>query len=435
MHSRDFYSEYWNPKRIITGYAFVYFSEGSFRSIMVFLPLYLLDPYMKFGLTAFDVAFIAAMAYIAWNFKFFLGLLVDLSPAIGTWRRRLWVLSGGLVRILGAIWLATTRDVWWGIFPAVTLMLSADALVDIGADSLLLDTAPPDFHGFGFGAGWAARAFGYTAASVITALVIYHFGWNVGFLLYAVYALPVLAVLPIKEPPVAKERKISKEAIALTFTDPAVFIAVAFAFFGAACYGFDPNRGLFSIIISEKLGIRKATSLQEYLSQLPKVASIAASFGIAVIISSVILGKYTDKIGHRKGYYISLIGFITAVVMLAIVPPELIGSIFTSDINSATLIGLELLAFILGFFEGFNFTMWEALLGDVTPPQFPAFMFQYFMTGTHLSALILVTFVPQLVTILGIQTALLLAAAYTMLGLIPAKFLRPLKTSKSDVIR
>jgi hypothetical protein len=79
--------------------------------------------------------------------------------------------------------------------------------------------------------------------------------------------------------------------------------------------------------------------------------------------------------------------------------------------------------------------MWEALLGDITPPQFPAFMFQYFMTGTHFSALILVTFIPQLVARVGIQLSLLIAAAYVMLGFLPAKLLEPLKTSKSDVIK
>jgi len=389
---------------------------------------------MLFGLYPGDVVFITAMAYIAWNFKFLLGLIVDLSPPIGMWRRRVWILSGGLIRILGPLWLITTRNVWFGIFPAVVLMLTADAFVDIGADALLLDTAPPDFHGLGFGAGWAARAGGYTVATVLTAFVIYWFGWNIGFLLYALYAVPVLAVLPIKEPPVTKERKLSKKAIALTFTDPAIFIAAAFAFFGAACYGFDPNRGLFSIIISEKLGVGKAASLQEYLSQLPKVAAITAAFGIAVIISSLFLGRYADKIGHRKGYYISLTSFTIAIIVLALIPPENIGGIFSEDTQRAILIGLGVLAFTVGFFEGFNFTMWEALLGDITPPQFPAFMFQYFMTGTHFSALILVTFVPQLVTGLGMQMALLVAVAYIMVGFLPAKFLKPLKTSKVDVI-
>ena len=423
------YYQYWNPRAMVTSYFAVYWREGAVRSIMIFFPLYL----YSMGISAFEVAFISVMVYITWNFKFLIGILLDISPAIGTWRRRPWILFGTLLSIFGAIWLANTSDLWWGIFPSVFLIMTGDAFVDIGADALLLDVTPPDWHGFGLGAGWGGRAVGYVVSVIITGYVVLAHGWYASFYLYALYATISLVALIIKEPPLTSERKISVNAIVNTFADPYIFLAVAFAFMGCFLYSFDPNRGILSQIIYAKLGVALSglPPFERVRVILGKIIPIMAAFGIGVALASPSLGRLADKIGHKRGYYLSLIGGVIVFLVWAYAPMELIGyaiPIYPDPILSGTVV----LSLLLGIFEGWNFAMWETILADVVPPEFPAFMFQYFMCGVHGSALILGILVGLLLDAgFSIQFILTVAAVLVLIGVLPLFKLRPLTTSKA----
>ncbi|HDI86392.1 MAG TPA: hypothetical protein ENF83_03175, partial [Candidatus Korarchaeota archaeon] len=80
------YGEYWSPRLVTTTYMLVYLTEGAVRSLGIFLPFYLSD---KFGLGPADISFFVAAAYIAWHFKFIIGLVMDLTPSVRGWRRRI----------------------------------------------------------------------------------------------------------------------------------------------------------------------------------------------------------------------------------------------------------------------------------------------------------------------------------------------------------
>jgi len=270
---------------LTASYGAVYFSEGSFRSLGIFLPLYLLDPTLGFGLSPSDVVFLIAMAYIAWNFKFILGLLVDLTPMIGNFRRRIWIIGGEIFRVLGILAICISRGLST-IFIGAFIALTGDAIVDMGADALLVDVAPPDWHGMGLGAGWASRAIGYSISAIFTVHIIITYGWTLGWLIFILYSLPVLMILFVGEPKLTAERKVSKKAIAMTFSDTKMATSFFFlAFFSGACYALDPNRGLLSVISGEKLGLAKATTLGEYLRQLPIMGLMMASFGFAAAVA------------------------------------------------------------------------------------------------------------------------------------------------------
>ncbi len=416
-----------NLKFLAVSYGAVYFSEGSFRSLGIFLPLFLMDPTLDFGLSLSDIAFILAMAYIAWNFKFILGLLVDLTPMIRGFRRKIWIVSGEIFRVVGIILICSFNTVPI-IFIGAFIALTGDAMIDMGADALLIDAAPPDWHGLSLGTGWASRAIGYSISSIVTVFVVMNFGWFFGWLVFILYSLPVVMILFIREPPLTKEREVSKEAIALTFSDIRSATSFFFlAFFSGACYALDPNRGLLSVISSAKLGLVKATTLHEYLAQLPIIGLIMASFGIAAAVGALIMGSYTDKMGHRKSYYLSLTGFLFAL-SLWLTDLEVVGMAFYP--SNPILGGIVFLSVILGFFEGWNFVAWETLIADLCPPQLTSFVFQYGMTGTHFSAFLVAFVAGYIIESYGIIATLIIVISIIAVGYIPVLFFRPFRTSK-----
>ena len=426
MSLSKIYTQYWNPKLFAVSYFSVYWTDGAVRSLMIFLPLYL----YTLQVSPFDVAFILIISYIAWHFKFLIGLLLDISPAIGTWRRRPWIIAGRLMSIFSAIWLIFARDVWLEILPAVLIIMTGDAILDAAADALVLDIAPPDWHGFGLGSGWAGRAIGYVTSAILTSYVILNFGWQAAFLLYSIYSLPAFVVVLIKEPPITKETKFSKHALALTFSDKRIFALIVFAFIGCMIYGLDPNRGILSQIICSYLRIETKTPEEEIMLIIGYVGFIIAAFGIGVAVASLILGRLSDKIGHKKAYIMSLIGGILVILAWAILPPETIGTLF-NIIGNPKVSGLVFLSFILGLFEGWNFVMWETILADTVPPEMTAFMFQYFMSGVHASALI-VGLVVGLMLDAGFSATIILTviALMCLIGGGSVLLVKPLKTSK-----
>ncbi len=411
-------------------YAAVYFSEGSFRSLGIFLPLYLRDPTLGFNVTAGEIAFIIAMAYIAWNFKFILGLLIDLTPMIHRMRRRLWILMGQIFRVLGILIIMATTNLWI-IFLGALIALTGDAFVDIGADALLIDVAPPDWHGLGLGGGWAARAIGYALSSIVTTMIVIAYGWFLGWLIFIVYSLPVIMMLFLSEPPLVRERRFSKEVFARTFSDIRASTSFFFlAFFGGAAYALDPNRGLLGEIVRSVLGLGKPATLSGYLEQIPIVGATMAAFAFAAAIGAFFMGAYTDRIGHRKGYYISLTGFLL-VLSLWLVGPTTIGKLIAS--SNPELYGVVILSSLLGFFEGWNFVAWEALIADYCPPQMSGFVFQYGMTGTHFSAFLVAVVVGPLLDIYGGFVAISVSALIVAIGYVPVMFMVPFRTSKVTI--
>jgi len=367
-----------------------------------FLSIYMVE---QLGLSKGDAGFIMVLAYIAWHFKFFIGLLMDATPPVGTWRRRVYVLAGRILTVAGVLMLMGARDPWTEVFPAALLVFSSDAVVDIAADALLLDVAPPEYHGLGFGMGWSGRAIGYVVASLISGLAMEAYGWETSLALYVLYSLPALIVLAVREPPVIEERKISKRVIGETFTDPALLVVYLFAIFGASIYTLDPNRGILPLVVRECMGGAKYD-----------VWAVAAVFGIGAAVGSPLTGRLADLIEHKRAYFISLAGAVATVAAWAFAPPN------------PTLV--YVLLFVMGFFEGFNFTVWEALLGDSCPPEFPAFMFQYFMSALHVTAFVLGVVVSSGMGIMGLRGTMLLAAGYLAIGFIPAALLKPVRTGK-----
>lgn len=398
------YRRDWNPRRVLAGMFSVYITEGMVRSIMYILPIYLLSG--MFNLTTVELGFILIMAYVPWHFKFLIGFGMDATAGIGHWRRRLYILIGTAITIAGVLWLGGVDNIWLGILPAIMLVMLGDALIDTGMDSLLLDVTPPDWHGTGTGVGWGARAIGYTLSMILTLFVQASFGWTYVFYLFALYSLPALLAVKIKEPAVTEDRKIAKKPLAEIFTDSRIVGWIAFAFFGAFIYVLDPTRGFLSLIISPVAG--GGTQI---------IISAAIAFGMAATISSFITGRLLDRMGHRRGYCVSLVGAFLAVLLWGLSMPSTVEIVM---VYSA----------ILGFLGAFNIIAWFSVLADTVPPEFTAFMWQYDMGWLHVAAFMTGIFI----SMLGAgQAAMLGLALLMLLGFIPAKLIKSSRNSKGDI--
>jgi MFS family permease len=398
------YRKDWNPRRVLAGYFSVYITEGMVRSIMFILPLYLLTAIA--GLSALQIGFILIMAYVPWHFKFLLGFGMDRCGSIGSWRRRIYIILGTFITVAGVLWLSNTTLLWFGILPAIIMVMGGDALIDTGMDALLLDVTPPDWHGTGIGVGWGARAIGYTLSLVLTMIVHSLWGWGPVLYLFALYALPALLAIVIHEPACSSERQISRRSLAETFTDRRIVGWIGFAFLGAFVYVLDPTRGFLALIINPITGGGSAT-----------IFSAGIAFGLFAAAASFITGRLIDRIGHKRGYFISLALAFLAVLLWALVPP-------------ANMLGLLVYSAILGTFSAFCMVSWFSVLADTVPPNFTAFMWQYDMGYLHVAA-----FVSGIIIgVLGTgQLALLGLGLLMLLGFIPAKLIKSSRNSKGEI--
>jgi len=400
------YRKGWNPRRVLAGYFSVYVTEGMVRSIMVLLPIYLASGIFK--LDAVQTGFILIMAYVPWHFKFLIGLGMDVTPTIGTWRRRTYIVLGTFVTIMGVMWLSNTADPWMGILPAIIMVMAGDALIDTGIDSLLLDVAPPDWHGVGMGVGWGARAIGVAISSVITFFVQATWGFTAAFYIFVLYAIPALLAVEIHEPKLTGERRISKKPLAETFTDKKIIGWVGFALLGCFVYVLDPTRGILSLI---------ATSIAGPQSSV--IFYVTICFALASALASFIMCRPLDRMGHRRGYYISLAGAFLSILLWC-------------TLGQGMLAWLLVCSGILGFFVAFNFVAWATVLADTVPPHFTAFMWQYDMGWLHVAAFMSGIFITYMLGA-GYQAALIGMALLTLLGFIPAKFIRSMRLSKGEI--
>ncbi|NIQ05987.1 MAG: MFS transporter [Candidatus Korarchaeota archaeon] len=401
------YEQWWDPKLVIGSYFAGYLSEGLIRSIVLLMSIYV--PF-KFGAAVGNVtlAIILALAYIPWHFKFLIGLGMDVSPSFNRWRRRPFLAVAIGLELIGILLLKSAERLWLGVLPALIILMAGDAILDAGMDALLLDVAPTDWHGLGMGTGWGARAIGYTVSTLLTLSVQVVFGWQTAFWLFIPYALIPIPVFFINEPPVTEERVLNKESISLTFTNKMVLTWVGMAFLGCIIYTLDPARGFLSQLTANIVTPNPAGKIYNtWFTVVP--------FGLATAFSSIGMGKVIDKIGHKRGYYFSLIGAAVSVIPWFFVQ------------NRVTLIFASI---ILGFFSGFNFTAWATVLADTTPHNFPAFMWQYYMGWLHLMAFIFGPIVVLISTTFSISAGLIFMAVVVLIGFFPSSLLSPIETSK-----
>jgi MFS family permease len=131
------------------------------------------------------------------------------------------------------------------------------------------------------------------------------------------------------------------------------------------------------------------------------------------------MGRLLDRIGHRRGYYISLVGAFLAVLLWVVAMPTTFAMVLAYSA-------------ILGFFGAFSVVAWFSVLADTVPPQFTAFMWQYEMGYLHVAAFVSGIFISYMLGA-GPVVAMLGLALLMLTGFIPAKIIKSIRASKGEV--
>jgi MFS family permease len=392
-------AEVWEPRKIAALYGLAYFIEGYVRtSISLWVPFFLLQVR---GINSSDTALFLGLMYAAWSWRTFIGMASDAIPI--PWRgrryRRLpWFILSGLLSICTSIPFIFTApeemSIWTVFFPAVTAMITADAILDVAADSYALDVTPPDFHSRVLGgASFFSRGLGAALACILPPILISMGGYRLTFIMTGLIGSLVIFCVVLKEPKLEHERIFSRQAIAFTFTEKSVLIAAIMM-----AIGISPRT--FSDVIG---GI-----------QIGLIATVMASIG------SLSGGWAADRWGHKRMFLI--FRFVNAVIGLL--------WIFVSGGMVGLFIAIVMIANILGSF-GTGGMM--GILSDVTPLGLASTVFQMYMSLAHvakiITAIIISILLPQ-----SLQMTMIVLSLLSLLSLIPAFYIKPYEAGKADKV-
>jgi len=233
---QELMDDVWEPKKITLLYGISYFANGFVRSTFsLWVPIFLLD---EVGVSTAEASLFVGLMYISWSWKMFVGLVADMWPfkwGDRYYKRKPWFVVTGVLYLLGiAIMIISdiyNAPVWTVLFPAVVSIITAGAFYDMAADSFAIDVTPPEYHARVIGgASTAGQSVGSALATILPLWLLGVGGYKLVFTLAGVTGLTSFLFLSVKEPEVVKERSLSREAIAFTFTEKTVVIAILIMF-------------------------------------------------------------------------------------------------------------------------------------------------------------------------------------------------------------
>jgi MFS family permease len=290
-------------------------------------------------------------------------------------------------------------------------MITADAILDVAADSYALDVTPPDFHSRVLGgASFFSRGLGAALACIIPPILISMGGYRLTFIMTGLIGSLVMFCVVLKEPKLEHERIFSRQAIAFTFTEKSVLIAAIMMAIGISPRTFsDVIGGMFSMMATEIVGLS-----QSLIGQIGLVATVMASIG------SLSGGWAADRWGHKRMFLI--FRFVNAVIGLL--------WIFVAGGMGGLFIALVMIANIFGSF-GTGSMM--GILSDVTPLGLASTVFQMYMSLAHvakiITAIIISILLPQ-----SLQMTMIVLSLLSLLSLIPAFYIKPYEAGKADKV-
>ncbi len=410
-------ADYWQPRLTSLLYGLAYFSNGFVRTTFsLWVPIYLLD---EAGVSVSEASLFVGLMYVSWSWKTFVGLIADLFPL--KWRGRLykrkpWFLVTGLLYLAGLTVMAT-RDmgnlpVWSGLFPAVTSVISAGAFYDMAADSFAIDVTPPEYHARVIGAvSTSSQSLGSALATIIPLWLLEVGGYKAVFTLASATGLTCFLYLLAKEPPVAGERRISREAVAFTFTEPAVVLASLLMFFRAFTVNkiTAPLGGMFSFTIREVLG-----------GEVSQVSTLGLVATLAGIPGSWLGGKLSDQMGHKRAFLVSSLAFAGAGLLWTTIAP-------------GAVVWFTLVAMLSAFLERFWTSTVFAIMADSTPLAMSSTVYQMYMSWSWIGN------IPSSVMIgwllgRGLGTTALVTSLLMALPLALGLLIKPFEAGKASKI-
>lgn len=362
MH--ELMDDVWEPKKITLLYGISYFANGFVRSTFsLWVPIFLLD---EVGVGTAEASLFVGLMYVSWSWKMFIGLIADIFPikwGDRYYKRKPWFAITGVLYLLGILIMIISdienAPVWTVLFPAVVSIITAGAFYDMAADSYAIDVTPPQYHARVIGgASTAGQSIGSALATILPLWLLNIGGYKLIFILAGATGLTAFLFLSVKEPEAVKERSFSREAVAFTFTELTVMVAILIMFTRSFTVVkiTAPLGGMFSFTIREVLG-----------ADISLVSTLGLAATLAGLPGSWVGGVISDKFGHKRAFIIASIAFTCAGFLWATIAP-------------GAIIWFTIVAMISAFFERFWTGTVFAIMADSTPLALSSTVYQMYMS-------------------------------------------------------
>ncbi|MBN2334852.1 MFS transporter [Candidatus Bathyarchaeota archaeon] len=414
---RELMSDVWEPRKITLLYGLSYFANGFVRTTFsLWVPVFLLD---KVGVGTLEASLFVGLMYVSWSWKMFIGLVADVFPIrFGgrLYKRKPWFALTGVLYLLGiAVMLLSDIEnapVWTVLFPAVVSIITAGAFYDMAADSFAIDVTPPEYHARVIGgAATTGQSIGSALATILPLWLLGVGGYKLVFTLAGFTGLTAFLFLSVKEPPVMEERAFSREAVAFTFTELTVVLAVLIMF----SRSFTPLKitaplgGMFSFTIREVLG-----------ADVSLISTLGLAATLAGLPGSLLGGRLSDRYGHKRTFLVSTTAFAASGLLWATLTP-------------GAIIWFVVVAMISSFLERFWTGTVFAIMADATPLAMSSTVYQMYMSWSwigNIPASILIGY------LLGysLRTTALVMSGLTVAVLVLGLYIKPYEAGKASKV-
>lgn len=411
-------SEVWEPRKITVLYGLSYFTNGFVRTVFnLWVPVFLLD---EVGLGIIEASAFMGLLFVSWSWKMFVGLVADVFPI--RWRGRLykrkpWFVVTGVLYLVGIVIMAVsdieTAPVWSALFPACVSIITAGAFYDMAADSFAIDVTPPEYHARVIGGvSTAGQSIGAALATVLPLWLLNVGGYKLVFVLAGFTGLTSFLFLTVKEPEVREERAFSREAVAFTYTELTVVIAVLIMF----------TRSFTMTRISSPLNTMFTIAVREAIhADVALVSTLGLAATVAGLAGSLIGGSFADKYGHKKAFLMATVVFTGAGLLWVTLSP------------GTAIVWIVVVVMISSFMERFWTGTVFAIMADATPLAMSSTVYQMYMSWSWIGNIPASILIGYLLGI-GLRTTVLALSSVSVVVLLLGLYIKPYEAGKASKV-
>jgi len=411
-------SEVWEPRKITVLYGLSYFTNGFVRTVFnLWVPVFLLD---EVGLGIIEASAFMGLLFVSWSWKMFVGLVADVFPI--RWRGRLykrkpWFVVTGVLYLVGIVIMAVsdieTAPVWSALFPACVSIITAGAFYDMAADSFAIDVTPPEYHARVIGGvSTAGQSVGAALATVLPLWLLNVGGYKLVFVLAGFTGLTSFLFLTVKEPEVKEERAFSREAVAFTYTELTVVIAVLIMF----------TRSFTMTRISSPLNTMFTIAVREAIhADVALVSTLGLAATVAGLAGSLIGGSFADKYGHKKAFLMATVVFAGAGLLWVTLSP------------GTAIVWIVVVVMISSFMERFWTGTVFAIMADATPLAMSSTVYQMYMSWSWIGNIPASILIGYLLGI-GLRTTVLALSSVSVVVLLLGLYIKPYAAGKASKV-
>jgi MFS family permease len=256
----------------------------------------------------------------------------------------------------------------------------------------------------------AGQSVGAALATVLPLWLLQVGGYKLVFVLAGATGLSSFLFLMVKEPEAAEERAFSREAVAFTFTELTVVIAVLIMFF----------RSFTMTRITSPLNNMFAIALREAVSaDVALVSTLGLSATVAGLAGSLIGGGFADRYGHKRAFMLATAVFAGSGLFWVTLSP-CSALVWTVAVVMAS-------SFMERFWTGTVF----AIMADATPLAMSSTVYQMYMSWSWIGNIPASILIGYLLGI-GLRSTVLVLSSASVMVLLLGLYVKPYEAGKAS---